>query len=78
MEDHRELVAASVLAYMEDGNAKTVTELVKHFELDAHSITHVFSFLEELGIVAKVTQTIRITPKGKKAVEEVAYMVIDR
>ena len=74
--DHTGLVAAPVLECMGDGEIKTVTELVKHLEMDSHSITHVFEFLEEQGIVAKVTQTIRITPKGKKAVEEVAYMLI--
>jgi len=63
--------------YMSDGEVRTVTILVKHFRLDSHSIYHIFDFLEEMGVVARVTETVRITPKSRRAVEEVAFVYME-
>jgi len=72
--EHSELLINCALRHMEDGEEKTVTMLTKFFEIDSHGIYHVFDFLCELGEMDKVSQTIRITPKGRKQVEEVAFV----
>lgn len=72
--DRAELISRPVIRYMEDGEIKPVTLLVKQFGLNSHGIYHVFDFLTEQGYLDKVTQTIRITPKGRKTVEEVAFI----
>jgi len=49
---------------------------VKHFRIDSHGLYHTFDFLEEMGVVARVTETVRITPKSRKAAEEVAFVYL--
>jgi predicted transcriptional regulator len=74
LDDHLSLLAHPAVSFLEDGEIKTVTELCNHFNIDSHSITHIFEYLVQKGILDKVSQTIRITPKGRKCVEEVAFM----
>ena len=74
LEEHAGLIAAPALRELSDGELRTVTTLVRKIGLDSHSIYHVFDFLGELGLVDKVSETIRITPKSRKAVEEVAFI----
>lgn len=76
LQDNLALISRPALRFMEDGELKTVTMLVSHFGIDSHGIYHVFDFLTEMGVVQKVTQTIRITPKGKKLLEETAFIYI--
>jgi len=76
LKDNTELIKQSVKDYMADGEVRTVTNLTKHFRLDSHCISHVFDFLAEEGIVARVTEPVKITPKSRRAVEEVAFMYI--
>ncbi|MCL2605158.1 MAG: nucleotidyltransferase domain-containing protein [Defluviitaleaceae bacterium] len=75
--DNLEMLKQPVVSYMAGGEVRTVTSLVKHFRLTAHEIYHVFQFLEEAGVVARVTEYTRITPKSRDAVEEVAFMYIE-
>lgn len=74
LEAHVDLLMNCALRHMEDGEEKTVTMLTKYFDIDSHGIYHVFDFLCALGEMDKVSQTIRITPKGRKQVEEVAFV----
>lgn len=74
LEEHADYLFAPAEQYMSDGEIKTVTMLTKKFGLDSHAITHIFDFLAKIGKIDKVSETIRITPKGKKLVEEVAYI----
>ncbi|MCL2285182.1 MAG: nucleotidyltransferase domain-containing protein [Firmicutes bacterium] len=76
LEDNIDLLKLPVVNYMSDGEVRTVTTLVKHFRSDSHGMYHIFDFLEEMGVVARVTETVRITPKSRRAVEEVAFVYI--
>lgn len=67
-------ISAPAIDYMSDHEIKTITMLSKHFHVDSHAISHIFEFLQEEGIVERVNQTIRITPKGRPVVEELAYL----
>jgi predicted nucleotidyltransferase len=73
LEQHLDLIKKPVVEYMADGEMKTVTMITKYFRTDSHFITGIFDFLCEMGVIVKVSQTIRITPKSRKAVEELAY-----
>ncbi len=73
LEHHLDIIKRPVVEYMADGEMKTVTMITKYFHTDSHFITGIFDFLCEMGVIAKVSQTIRITPKSRKAVEELAY-----
>ena len=76
LEDNINLLKKPIEDYMSDGKVRTVTSLTKHFRMDSHGIYHIFDFLDEMGIVARVTETVRITPKSRRAVDEVAFMYI--
>ncbi len=65
-----------VLEFMDDQQIKTMTLISKHFHVDGHFIIEVFDYLAEKGVIEKVSQTIRITPKSKMAVEEMGYLYI--
>ncbi len=74
LEDNIELIKKPVADFMSDGEMKTVTALVKHFGCSSHDIYHVFDFLAQMGIVGRMSETISITPKSKKAIEEVMFI----
>ena len=76
--DNLEMLKKPVVDFMSDGQVRTITALVKHYGMDSHHIYHVFDILEEMGIVTRVTETVKITPKSRRAVEEVAFMYIER
>ena len=76
LEDNLPLLRQPVDQFMTDGDVYTVTALVKHYGMYSHDLCHVFDFLDEMRVVSKVTENIRLTPKSRSAVEEVAYMYI--
>lgn len=73
---HLDLIKQPVLEYMSNGEMKTITMITKYFRMDSHFIIGIFDYLAEQGVIAKISQTIRITPKSKKAVEEITYQYI--
>ncbi len=76
MKRHLDVIKQPVLEYMKDQELKTVTMLAKYFHTEGHYIIGLFDYLADQGVLAKVSQTIRITPRGKKAVEEIGYLYI--
>lgn len=77
IEQHLEIIKKPVLRYMADQEMKTVTMITKYFKTDSHFIIGILDYLADKGVIAKVSQTIRITPKSKLAVEEIAYQYIN-
>lgn len=73
MEEHLDIIKKPVLEYMADQEIKTVTMITKYFRTDSHFISGIFDYLADKGVILKISQTIRITPKSKMAVEEIAY-----
>lgn len=73
MEEHLDVIKKPVLEYMSDQEIKTVTMITKYFRTDSHFIVGIFDYLADKGVIMKISQTIRITPKSKMAVEEIAY-----
>jgi hypothetical protein len=76
LKDHLELLMEPVLAFMSDQQIKTVTLITKHFHMESHFIVGIFDYLTEMELIEKVSQTIRITPKSRLAVEELGYLYI--
>lgn len=68
------VISRPVIEFMQDGEIKTVTIFADHFSTESHFIINILDFLTEEGIITRVSQTIRITPKSKKAVEEIGYI----
>ncbi len=76
LEQHIDLLKQPVLEFMSDEEIKTVTLITKYFHIEGHFIVGIFDYLTEKGIIEKVSQTIRITPKSRLAVEELGYLYI--
>jgi len=76
LEEHLDIIKKPVLEFMADQEIKTITVITKHFHMEGHMIVEIFEYLAEVGVIEKVSQTIRITPKSKLAVEEIGYLYI--
>ncbi|OKP81805.1 nucleotidyltransferase [Paenibacillus helianthi] len=76
LERHLPIFSRPVLEFMRDQEIKTVTLINKHFHVQSDQLLGVMDYLVQQGILEKVTQTIRITPKSKPAVEEAGYLYI--
>jgi Nucleotidyltransferase domain. len=76
LELHLDVIKKPVVDYMSDGEVKTVTMVAKFFRVENHYVVEILEFLAEKGIIMKLSQTIRITPKSKLAVEEIAYQYV--
>jgi uncharacterized protein len=76
LEQHLEILKKPVIEFMSDQELKTTTLIAKHFNMESHFIIGIFDYLAEKGVIEKVSQTIRITPKSKPAVEEIGYLYI--
>ncbi|WP_019911976.1 hypothetical protein [Paenibacillus sp. HW567] len=76
LEQHLSIFAKPVIEFMSDQEIKTVTLINKHFHVSSDMLLGVMDYLADQGVIEKVTQTIRITPKSKRAVEEVGYLYI--
>lgn len=76
LERHLDIISKPVVDYMADGEMKTITMIAKFFHTESHFISEILEFMAEKGIIVKLSQTIRITPKSKLAVEEITYQYI--
>ena len=71
---HIDVFKKPILDFLEDQEMKTVTMIAKHFNTEGHFILGILDYLADKGIIEKASQTIRITPKSKLAVEELGYL----
>lgn len=76
LKQHLDILKKPVIEFMGDEQIKTVTLISKYFHTEGHFIVEIFDYLAEMGVIEKVSQTIRITPKSKMAVEELGYLYI--
>jgi predicted nucleotidyltransferase/predicted transcriptional regulator len=74
LEQRLDIFKKPVIEFMSDEQIKTSTLISKHFHLESHFIISIFEYLAEKGVIEKVSQTIRITPKSKLAVEELGFL----
>lgn len=77
IEQHLDIIKKPILDYMSDHEMKTVTMISKYFKIESHFIIGILEYLTDKGVIAKISQTIRITPKSKLAIEEIAFQYIN-
>lgn len=73
---HIDVIKKPVIDFMADNELKTITLIAQHFHMEGHYIEAIMDYLWEKGMIEKVSQTIRITPKSRPAVEELGYLYI--
>jgi hypothetical protein len=71
-----EVYKQPVLDFMADQEVKTMTLISNYFHSEGHFLIEVFDYLAEQGVIEKVSQTIRITPKSRMAIEEIGYLYV--
>ena len=76
LEKHLHIIKKPVIDFMSDEQIKTSTLIAKHFHVQGHFIINIFEYLADKGVIEKVSETIRMTPKGKLAVEELGFLYI--
>lgn len=76
LEQQLDIITKPVFEFMSDQEIKTSTLISKHFHTEGHFIVGIFDYLADKGVIEKVSQTIRITPKSRMAVEEVGYLYV--
>ncbi len=76
IEDKMSLFKKPVVEYLSDQQIKTVSMIAKRFGVDSHLIVDVLEFMSERGIIEKVTQLVKLTPKSRLSVEEIGYLYI--
>jgi uncharacterized protein len=65
-----------VLEYLANGEIKTTATIARHLRLDSHFAIEVLNYLTEKGVIDKVSQLIKLTPKSRLSVEEIGFMYI--
>ena len=73
---HLDVIKKPIMEFMADGEIKTTTQINRHFREESHFLVNIFDYLVDKGLLDKVTQSIRITPKGRLSVEEIGYLYI--
>lgn len=70
------IITQPVIDFMKDEEIKTVTLLARHFEAPGHYIVAIFEYLADKGVLERVSQNIRITPKSRLSVEELGFLYL--
>jgi uncharacterized protein len=76
IEEKMAIFQKPVIEYLADQEIKTTTMIARQFRSDSHFITNVLDYLAEKGVIEKVSQLIKITPKSRMSVEEIGYLFI--
>ena len=71
---HIDYLSAPVLDFLDDGEIKTLTMFYRHFRAGGHFLVHLLDYFASKGIIDRVSETIRITPKSRPNFEEIAFM----
>ncbi len=72
---HIDAVLSVAEDFFGDGEIKTGTHISTHFNSSLHMMHPILDFLCDRGYLEKLSQTIRLTPKSKLAVEETALIM---
>ena len=67
-------ISEPILDFLDDGELKTVTMINRQFRSGGHFLVHLLEYFASKGIIEKVSETIRLTPKSRPNFEEIAFM----
>ena len=68
-------VTAVVDEFFGDGEIKSGTHIKSHFRHGLHALHPILDFLCDQNILIKLSQPIRLTPKGRMSVDETAFII---
>ena len=76
IEGKMEVFQRPVLQVLSDQETRTVSMIAQRLRVEAMYIGDVLDYLAERGVIEKVTQTVKLTPKSRLGVEEIGYLVL--
>jgi predicted nucleotidyltransferase len=71
---HIDYISEPILDYLSDGQVKTCTMFYRQFRAGGHYLVHLLEYFASKGIIEKVSETIRLTPKSRPNFEEIAFV----
>lgn len=72
---HMEAIVNVATEFFGDGEIKTGTHISTYFRSPMHYIESILDFLCEQGLLEKISQPMRLTPKSRLAAEEMAFIM---
>ncbi len=76
IEEKMVLFKKPVIEYLSDLQIKTTTMIAKRFRSESHMIIDVLDYLTEKGVLERVSQLIKLTPKSRLSIEEIGFIYI--
>ena len=76
IESQTEAVMSVAEEFFGDGEIKSGTHIANHFNSDMHYLHPILDYLCDRGALDKISQPMRLTPKGRLAVEEIAFIMV--
>lgn len=73
---HIDVISREIMNFLDDGELKTVHMITRHFRTGGHFIVHLLDYFCDKGLIEKASQTVRLTPKSRPNIEEIAYILI--
>ncbi len=74
LEDKIDIIKKPIIEYLSDQEIKTTSMIANHFSSDSHFIIEVLDYLAEKGVIEKVSQIIKLTPKSRLSIEEIGFL----
>jgi hypothetical protein len=76
IEDKIPLFQKPILAYLADQEIKTTAMVARQLRSDGPMIIDVMEYLAEKKVIEKVSQAIKLTPKGRMNIEEIGFLYV--
>jgi predicted nucleotidyltransferase len=76
IEDKISIFKKPIIEYLSEQEIKTTTMIAKWMHSDSHFVINSLEYLAEKGIIEKVPQLIKLTPKSRSSVEEIGFLNI--
>jgi hypothetical protein len=71
---HLDYISAPVIDFLSDGEVKTLTMFQRQFRAGGHFMVHLLDYFSSKGLVERLSETIKLTPKSRPNFEEIAFV----
>ncbi|WP_036941157.1 nucleotidyltransferase [Pseudobacteroides cellulosolvens] len=76
IEDKMDIFKKPIIEYLSDQEIRTTSMIANHLRSDSHFIIESLDYLSEKGVIEKVSQIIKLTPKSRLSIEEIGFLYI--
>ena len=67
-------ISAPIIDFLSDGEVKTLTAFDRQFRGGGHFLVHLLDYFASKGLVERLSETIKLTPKSRPSFEEIAFV----